>query len=623
MLQVSFQVPVRGRMRGLGLAKSYPACTPTGAARPTGETRTVASIARMRARNASISARPEAARFTRASISRRGGSRGGAGWRSTGWREEGPRDAGGSRPPWPRRFRPWTRSSLARSLRGDGDTSLLAERPSSRRLRASRDGPRTTRPPRQNARALRARSTFTYATWVSATRSLSKAARSEGRGALVLARGRDLGLEAAAGVHGRLCAHVGTPLVGQVWKDGARAAPGKARINSGTFGVSGRRPRGRDRAAARVREANALRSGAADRAQGRESRGTRAGASDGVIEGRGGRGAGAARRCLQRGPRPPSRREEGRLRSERFKASLRSGPPRPRGPGCGRMNTSSSEWNGPRGEDIEAPGEGPPPSVPSRRPPPRRRGGGRVTCTRSPKASTSLTSAWLAMISMAFRLGCEDLHHRTVGLGAHRVRRADVQDARAVHEGDALAALGFIEVGRGHEEVRPSRCSLARIFQKSRRATGSTLVVGSSRTRSCGVWIRVQASASFCFIPRKGDRRGGPRKGVMRGACREVLAARPGVSARHGCPRRTPRSSTVRSPYSEKRWGEVADALREFVGLLPRVEAARPHATAVRREQPENHPQCRGLSRAVRADESKHLAASHRETTSFAATRSP
>ena len=38
-------------------------------------------------------------------------------------------------------------------------------------------------------------------------------------------------------------------------------------------------------------------------------------------------------------------------------------------------------------------------------------------------------------------------------------------------------------------------------FQNSRRDTGSTPVVGSSRTMTRGSWTSVQASASFCFMP--------------------------------------------------------------------------------------------------------------------------
>ena len=49
--------------------------------------------------------------------------------------------------------------------------------------------------------------------------------------------------------------------------------------------------------------------------------------------------------------------------------------------------------------------------------------------------------------------------------------------------------------------VTPSLCNSESIFQKSRRETGSTPVVGSSRKIILGLCISVQASASFCFIP--------------------------------------------------------------------------------------------------------------------------
>ena len=49
--------------------------------------------------------------------------------------------------------------------------------------------------------------------------------------------------------------------------------------------------------------------------------------------------------------------------------------------------------------------------------------------------------------------------------------------------------------------VTPSRCSWYRMRQKSRRETGSTPLVGSSRKSTRGVWMRAQARPSFCFMP--------------------------------------------------------------------------------------------------------------------------
>ena len=48
--------------------------------------------------------------------------------------------------------------------------------------------------------------------------------------------------------------------------------------------------------------------------------------------------------------------------------------------------------------------------------------------------------------------------------------------------------------------IPPARKS-ASSFQNSRRDSGSTPVVGSSRRISSGWWTRVQANASFCFLP--------------------------------------------------------------------------------------------------------------------------
>src|SRR3990170_6442922 len=64
--------------------------------------------------------------------------------------------------------------------------------------------------------------------------------------------------------------------------------------------------------------------------------------------------------------------------------------------------------------------------------------------------------------------------------------------------------------------VIPCAFSSARIRQNSRRETGSTPVVGSSSNRTAGSWMRVAASASFCFIPpdRYSARR--PRNGPSR-----------------------------------------------------------------------------------------------------------
>ena len=49
--------------------------------------------------------------------------------------------------------------------------------------------------------------------------------------------------------------------------------------------------------------------------------------------------------------------------------------------------------------------------------------------------------------------------------------------------------------------VIPRSFSRRSIPQNSLRDTGSTPVVGSSRKRTSGLWIRAQLRASFCFMP--------------------------------------------------------------------------------------------------------------------------
>ncbi len=60
-------------------------------------------------------------------------------------------------------------------------------------------------------------------------------------------------------------------------------------------------------------------------------------------------------------------------------------------------------------------------------------------------------------------------------------RRLHGRDPPPGHEGHAAAVLGFVQVGRGNDDGHPPAERPARMFQKSRRATGSTPLVGSSR----------------------------------------------------------------------------------------------------------------------------------------------
>src|ERR1700732_277577 len=167
--------------------------------------------------------------------------------------------------------------------------------------------------------------------------------------------------------------------------------------------------------------------------------------------------------------------------------------------------------------------------------------------------------------------------------------------------------------------------------QKSRRDTGSTPVVASSITSSSGVWTRVQASASFCFMPpeRRSARR--PRNGVMRRRSSSSPRPRAPPQRRHAQAVQqlvSPRLPVVDAmdggeegdvlvdreiAVEREALGQVADPAAEVDASRDGVEAAGAHGAAVRRQQPEDDPQGGRLAGAVRADQAEHLAARHPE----------
>ena len=161
--------------------------------------------------------------------------------------------------------------------------------------------------------------------------------------------------------------------------------------------------------------------------------------------------------------------------------------------------------------------------------------------------------------------------------------------------------------------VRPSRCRRARILQKSRRETGSTPVVGSSRTSSSGVWMSVQARASFCFIPpeRRSARRS--RKGARRSS--SSSSSRRGAPARDAVDRGEERDVLVHRQVAVEGepLREVADLPREGVALPMGIEPAGPYRPRGGSEQAQDHAEGGGLARAVGPDEAEHLAAEHVE----------
>jgi len=68
-----------------------------------------------------------------------------------------------------------------------------------------------------------------------------------------------------------------------------------------------------------------------------------------------------------------------------------------------------------------------------------------------------------------------------------------------VHESDRPQRSASSRYAVETKMVTFSRSSWYRMRQKSRRETGSTPLVGSSRNSTLGVWTSAQARPSFCF----------------------------------------------------------------------------------------------------------------------------
>ena len=78
---------------------------------------------------------------------------------------------------------------------------------------------------------------------------------------------------------------------------------------------------------------------------------------------------------------------------------------------------------------------------------------------------------------------------------AHDTTRPSCRNATRVH--NSASSMYGVETNT----VMPSLFSRYSICQNSRRETGSTPVVGSSRKNSRGLCISPAARASFCFMP--------------------------------------------------------------------------------------------------------------------------
>jgi hypothetical protein len=147
--------------------------------------------------------------------------------------------------------------------------------------------------------------------------------------------------------------------------------------------------------------------------------------------------------------------------------------------------------------------------------------------------------------------------------------------------------------------VIPDRSRPDRIFQKSRRETASTPVVGSSRKMIRGLWILAHAA---------GEPVGQPvPEGRETGELQELLAAGPEVADEVDLGGELDVLVDRQVPVEAELLREVADAALEERGVLDDVEAQDGGPTRGGREKAAEHAEDRRLAGPVRTDEAEHL----------------
>ncbi len=137
------------------------------------------------------------------------------------------------------------------------------------------------------------------------------------------------------------------------------------------------------------------------------------------------------------------------------------------------------------------------------------------TCRRSPKTCALAMSGWPVSLSSASRGSETTTSNRVPGRPA-RSRPGSSSASTWPSCSSAIRAQRSASSRYGVDirMVMPCARNCDSSFQNSRRDTGSTPVVGSSSTITCGSWTRVQASASFCFMPPDSWSARRPRNGV-------------------------------------------------------------------------------------------------------------
>ena len=231
------------------------------------------------------------------------------------------------------------------------------------------------------------------------------------------------------------------------------------------------------------------------------------------------------------------------------------------------------------------------------------------TCRRSPKLCTSRTAGSAAddLRGHVLRV-CQHFEQVVRKRRAQRVRLVERQDAALAHQRHARAALGFVEVGRGHEDRDALRQEL-----------GQQAPELAARHRVDARGRLVEQDDLRLVHQRARERQ------LLLHAARQALGQpRPERRQLHHVEQPVPALAVVRHAVDLGEEGDVlvdrevaveAELLREVAHLrrdrvvLPdRVVAEHADGAAGGLEQPAQQPDRRRLARAVRADEAEHLA---------------
>src|SRR5262249_54612209 len=127
--------------------------------------------------------------------------------------------------------------------------------------------------------------------------------------------------------------------------------------------------------------------------------------------------------------------------------------------------------------------------------------------------------------------------------------RATRDDLAIVHGGKPVEAAGLVHIGRRDEHAHGRTPRIESMSsQNCRRESGSTPVVGSSRTRRSGSCISAQHRLTFCFMPPESL-----PHGRLANGSRPVAGKRTSMRALRSappCPNKRPKKSMLSNTLS-------------------------------------------------------------------------